>query len=217
MSRYNDGDNDDEFWALDHGRWQHNARAVLKSKRGRKALATLREALEALPDHRLIEGALCTVGGPERVPEVTDAEIDAHVEDLKLRGYWYAWSSREKVAESMRGRREEERQAVAESAAEQGYGVCVNGALLWHLLVKDGQEPDAAFAELPSLTAALGDISDTARIAERDAGIAYTLAWELAYRNDETYARKSPEDRYTAFLSWINAELGDAEPATASL
>lgn len=211
MSRYRDGDDDDEFWALNHGRWQRNARAVLKSKRGRKALATLREALQALPDHRLIEGALCTVGGPERVPDVTDAEIDAHIEELKLRRYWYTWSSRERAADSIRAERERERQAIAKSAAEQGCGVCVNGALLWHLLVKDGKDPEAAFAALPSVTDALGDLAETARLAEQDAGIAYTLAWELAYRNDETYRQKTPEERYNAFLAWIEAELG--EPA----
>lgn len=74
MSRFREGDDDYEYAVLDQGRWQRNARAALKSRRGRRALAEIREALLALPEKRLIEGALCTVGGPERVPEVTDAE-----------------------------------------------------------------------------------------------------------------------------------------------
>lgn len=222
MSRFIDGENDDEFWALDQGRWRRNARATLKSKRGRKALAEIREALLALPEKRLIEGALCTVGGPERVPvpEVTDADIEQHVATLRITGLYRDDDvRRERAADYLRKAAGAERDAVAENVAEndQGAGVCVNGALLWHRLVKEGKAPDEAFAALPSL--ANHDEGDplwqTAKIAEQDAGIALTLAWELAYRNDETYRAKTPEERYEAFLGWINAELGDAEPAAA--
>jgi hypothetical protein len=87
MSRYIDhSDDDSPDMVLARGRWQRNARAVLKSRRGRKALAEIREALLALPEKRLIEGALCTVGGPDRVSEVTEAEIDAHVARLREAG-----------------------------------------------------------------------------------------------------------------------------------
>ena len=68
MSRFSDYDDfeGEPEQILAMGRWERNARAVLKSKRGRKALAELREALMALPEHRLIEGAVCTVGAAER-------------------------------------------------------------------------------------------------------------------------------------------------------
>jgi len=46
--------------------WDHRAKMALTGKRGRKALADLREALLALPEKRLVEGALCTVRAPER-------------------------------------------------------------------------------------------------------------------------------------------------------
>lgn len=217
MSRFTEGDDDYEYAVLDQGRWQRNARAALKSKRGRKALAEIREALLALPEKRLIEGALCTVGGLERVPEVTDAEIDARVRDLKAKEFWSdEWDSRERKAEWMRQEREVEREAIAENTAYQGCGVCVNGALLWHRLVRRGMAADEAFAALPSvLEPGIDDeLEETARIAEKDAGIAYTLAWELAYRNDETYRAMTPEERYTAFLAWIDGQLA-AEPELA--
>lgn len=213
MSRYSDHSDDDSPEAvLSFGRWQNNARRSLKSARGRKALAEIREALLALPEKRLIEGALCTVGGTERAPEVTDAEIDEHVAKAKAGGVWRDGRTRDELAGWLRAEREDERDAITKNTETQGCGVCVNGALLWHRLVKEGKSPDEAFAALPTVAAwDDGDpLEQTARLAERDAGIAYTLAWELAYRNDETYDDMTPEGRYTAFLGWINTELGDS-------
>lgn len=219
MSRFVDHSDDDSAeMVLAQGRWEQNACATLKGKRGRKALAEIREALLALPDKRLIEGALCTVGGPERVPEVTDAEVAEYHARLQAAALGaYPSAVREEAARWMREDRASERKAIERSARDQGCGVCVNGALLWHRLVKGGMTPDEAFAALPAVvTADSGDpLEETARVTEKDAGLAYTLAWELAYRNDETYGRMTPEERYTAFLAWINAELGDAEPARA--
>jgi hypothetical protein len=208
-SEYDDYEGDPEQ-VLARGRWERNAKAVLRSRRGRKALAEIREALLALPEKRLIEGALCTVGGAERVPEVTEAEIDAEFGRLKSAGIWQpGYYTRDDLANWKRDDREDERRAITENAEGQGCGICVNGALLWHRLVKGGMTPEEAFAALPTVVTADGvnPMEETARIAEKDAGIAYTLAWELAYRNDETYRGKSPEERYAAFLAWIDAEL----------
>lgn len=46
--------------------WDTNARRALKGRRGRKMLAELRDALMALPERRLIRGAMCTVGAEQR-------------------------------------------------------------------------------------------------------------------------------------------------------
>jgi hypothetical protein len=216
MSRYQDEyDGDDDLAVLAQGRWEHNSRTALKGKRGRASLTLLREALLALPEPRLIEGALCTVGGPERVPDVTEAEIDAKVAVLKAKGFWHEpHSSRERVAEDLRDDRDEQREAIADASGSrgQGCGVCAIGALLWYRLVRDGATPDDAFAALPSL---VGEgLDDTAFLAEKDARVTFTLAWEMAYRNDETYSRMTPEGRYTAFLAWLDAELGTAATET---
>src|ERR1700757_3269836 len=67
MSRFGDYDYDEEY-ANAAALWQANAKRALAGRRGRKALAELREALLALPEKRLIEGALCTVGEARRDP-----------------------------------------------------------------------------------------------------------------------------------------------------
>lgn len=216
MSRFTEGDDDYEYADLDRGRWERNARAALKSKRGRKALAEIREALLALPEQRLIEGALCTVGGPGRVPEVTDSEVGAIVAGRKAKGWDDKYNSPGETADWMRDERGELREAIAENTRGQGCGVCVNGALLWHRLVtQQGLTADEAFAALPTVIASdEGDpMAETARIAEAQAGLAYTLAYELAYRNDETYRAMTPEERYTAFLAWIDAQLAEGAAA----
>lgn len=219
MSRFREGDYDGEpEQILAMGRWEWNARRALKSKRGRKALAELREALMALPERRLIEGALCTVGDPyRRVPPVTDAELaeaDARADAFHAEYGLPAdtGDAREQRARLAREFRDEERGALAESIERQGCGVCANGAILWHRLVKDGMDPDEAFASLPTLMSEDdGDpLEATAALAAKDAGLTYTLAWELAYRNDETYDRMTPEERWEAFVRWIDRELAEA-------
>ena len=60
MSRdWEGGDNYDDNWALDMGRWERNSRAVLRSKRGQQALRELEAALLALPVKRLVADDLC--------------------------------------------------------------------------------------------------------------------------------------------------------------
>lgn len=56
MSRDWDGDDYDDNWALNMGRWERNKRTVLVSKRGQGWLRDLEEALLAMPDKRLCEG-----------------------------------------------------------------------------------------------------------------------------------------------------------------
>lgn len=81
MSRFRaeSDDHDDDHVETSEGlaQCQRHVQGMLRSERGRQALTELRDALHALPQHRLIEGALCTVGGPERVempPETAIAQ-----------------------------------------------------------------------------------------------------------------------------------------------
>lgn len=177
MSRYG-GDNDDgEDFPGQFALWQANYERALKGRRGRKALGDLREALLALPEKKLIEGALCTVNPAARLGAVAE-------------GSWrYA--------------------DLAEALDDKGEGVCAIGALLWHRKVKAGMDPAEAFDSLPTLEDANHGLDDTACLAVNDAGIVYSLAWALACKNDETYRRMTPEERYTAFLAWIGAEIDD--------
>jgi hypothetical protein len=166
VSRYSyDGDE-----AMTYGLWEANAQRALSGKRGKQALRDLREALLALPEPVLIEGALCTV-------------------NPQLRNDQYG------------------------EVSEHGEGVCAIGAYLWHKRVKAGMGPAEAFDSLPTLLDDDSEMYDTAVLAQAEGGITFTLAWELAYRNDETYARMTPEQRYMAFLTWIDEQLDETEEA----
>lgn len=198
MSRYREYD-DYEGTAgeiLAQGRWEHNYRQALKGKRGRQALRELREALLALPGKRLIEGAVCTVDAARR-REALIAEATRS---------WELFSPQWRPSSPWT----DEADQLAELVQRDGEGVCAVGALVWHRKVKAGADPAEAFASLPDLPDEdSGGLTDTADLAKKQAGLAYTLAWELAYRNDETYGAMTPEDRYTAFLAWIDRELAE--------
>lgn len=182
MSRYYDGDDGPEYDNA-YELWQANAKRALKGKRGRKALAELREALQALPEKRLIARALCTVGPEKRRPQpVTNPS-----------GETWDWAGRD----------------FDEIVSEQGQGVCAVGAYVWWQKVKAGADPTAAFDELPTLDDANHDLSETAYLG-KNAGLTVTLAWTLAYRNDEDLGDCTPEERHARFIAWIDGELSES-------
>src|SRR5262249_27200741 len=96
-----------------------------------------------------------------------------------------------------------------EVVSEDGEGVCAIGAYLWHRKVRAGMDPAEAFDSLPLIFGGEDGSYDTANAAKA-AGVAYCLAWDLAYRNDQTFAGKPPEERWQAFMDWIDSELGAA-------
>lgn len=95
---------------------------------------------------------------------------------------------------------------TGELLAEQGEGVCAVGAYVWWQKVKSGMSPEEAFAALPLLPDFDEGIEATADVGQ-EAGLVRALAWELAFRNDETYDKQTPEERHAAFLRWIDSEL----------
>lgn len=181
MSRF--GDDYEYEYPNQDALWAANACRALTGKRGRKALAELREALLALPEKRLIEGALCTVGGLDRADAPSPPDPNSQ---------WGSWARAE----------------LEQKLADEGEGVCAIGAFLWHKKVKAGADPRAAFEELPMLLEAEHDSWETAEAGKR-AGLTYTLASTLAYQNDEQYGGMTPEERYAAFMAWLDEQLGE--------
>lgn len=184
MSRYVECDEWDESSILASGRWERNAPRVFKSKRGQAALRQLREAIVALPDKRLISGALSTLGASE--------EIERDKEDVASgkRGWRHTGDLEDVIKEN------------------GGEGVCAIGALLLHHHVQEGKTPTEAAAALPRL--AFEDIDalwETAQAA-KVTGMVQTLAWQVAYHNDEVLDAITPEDRYQRMLAWIDSKLG---------
>jgi hypothetical protein len=174
MSRINDYDYDEDF-PNQAALWRANADRALKGKRGRRALTDLRDALLALPQKRLIEGALCTVDHVTRGEDMDDR-----------------WG----------------RPDFDHAVARQGEGVCAVGAYIWWQKVKAGTDPATAFAELPTVYGDNGDEHETTAILGKRAGLAFPLAWDLAYMNDEQFAKDTPEQRYERFMTWLDRELG---------
>jgi hypothetical protein len=200
MTRFIDEGYDDDSpdMVLARGRWEHNVRAALKGKRGRKLLAEMREALMMLPQKRLIRDALCTVGADRhKAALLAEAERNkARIDERYAAKYGPALLDTEYA------------ERFAEIVGHQGEGVCINGAWLWYQKVKAGADPDEAFAALPLVFDGDGEdsLAETAGLAQQ-AGAAFTLAWDLAFRNDEIYELMTPEERYAAFAAWIDAEL----------
>lgn len=177
MSRFGDYDGE-EYFPNQAFLWHANVKRALAGKRGKKALAELRDALLALPEKRLISGALCTVNPDKRLEDTTSP--------------WY-------------------REDLGDKLESEGQGVCAVGAFLWYKRVKAGDDPQEAFDSLPTLLDMDGDADyQTAKLGE-NAGLTYTLASTLAYRNDQSYEAMSPEQRYEAFMNWLDEQLG--EPA----
>lgn len=86
-----------------------------------------------------------------------------------------------------------------------GENVCAIGAYAAYKSIEKGIDPWESFEILPRTSS----IEDTADLGQ-EYGLTYTLAWELAYRNDETWGNLNPSQRYTSFLDWINQELAIA-------
>lgn len=88
----------------------------------------------------------------------------------------------------------------------EGEGVCAVGAFAWYKRVKAGEDPQEAFKAIPLNPDYEGDPSVTTETGVA-AGLSYTLAWILMGRNDDTYGELTPEQRYDAFLTWIDERL----------
>lgn len=183
MSRFDEYDYEENY-PNQADLWHANVKRALSGKRGQKALAEMREALLALPEKRLIAGALCTVGGADK----RERPNDVHG--------WY-------------------RQDLEHKIEQEGEGVCAIGAYLWFKRVKAGADAQAAFDELPTLLDSDGDGGLETAAAGKAAGLTFTLAWTLASRNDAVFDGMTPEQRYEAFMKWLDEKLADAEPVHA--
>lgn len=214
MSRFTDGD--DEEFPGQFDLYQANLRRALKGKRGQKFLRELREALMALPEPKLIEGAMCTVGAADRraalvsAAEAEYAESVAYANERRAPGQPLCYEPRPDLS------------AVEDfdrHVRRDGEGVCAGGAYIWYQRVKGGTDPGEAFASLPLLLGVVdedGEACDqsTADMLAEAGRVAHCVAWEVASANDESFARMDPEGRHEMFLRWIDRQLAD-EAVTA--
>lgn len=186
MSRGGNEDWDEDF-PNQGAFWWHNTMRALRGKRGRRVLADLREALLMLPEKRLVSGAISTAALETKALGMPDTRA--------------GWGSTVEVPNFAK------LDALAK-CEQEGIGVCAVGAYLLRKRVLElGETPDEAMRALPSSADVEGYyLDETANLGEQ-AGLAKTLAYLLADRNDETYGHCTPEDRYQHFLAWIDVEL----------
>lgn len=98
---------------------------------------------------------------------------------------------------------------------EEGEGVCAVGAFAWHKRVKAGEDPQQAFRALPMNPDYDGDPEVTVGVGTA-AGLSWTLAWTLMSHNDDTFGHLTPEQRYEAYLDWIDERIAEFDSAMAT-
>ncbi len=193
MSRGGNDDYDEDF-PNQGAFWWNNAMRALNGKRGRKALAELREALLMLPEKRLVSGAISTGALEAKYRDAPD----------EVRGVGYRDGA---VVEVMRPNYQ--KQDALEKCEKEGIGVCAVGAYLLRKRVLElGETPEEAMRALPSAADIEDKFLDTTAGLGVQAGLAYPVAWILGDKNDESFGSCTPEERYDRFLAWLDEEIG---------
>lgn len=97
---------------------------------------------------------------------------------------------------------------LATEFAEKGEGVCAMGAYAWHKLVRQGVDSEQAWDQIPTMMDSEGGaLWETAEYARQTFGVAVTLAWDIAYRNDEQFQSCTPAERWNEMLAWVERQL----------
>lgn len=180
MSRFDyDGDGEGMPWEL----WQTVVSHALGGRKGQAALAEMEAALLALPEPKLIEGHLASGGGVCAVGAFVAAHRAAEQKvDLAV------------VIEAMSV-------GVAcycgHTQAKHIDGKC-HGTYQGKPCYCDGEfeideDEDGYYKTVE---------------AGQNAGLSHTVAWHLAYLNDEHFAACSPEERYSRMLAWVRRAQG---------
>lgn len=186
MTRF-DLDYDDGLipWDL----WHSIVSNALGGKRGQAALAELESALTALPEQKLVAGKLAAEGSVCAVGAYV-AKHRAEAEGITVA----------EAVERMVENTPCECNHSKDSHDERGCG----GRSLFDrnstCYCKE-YRPERQYAH------------DTAEAGQRF-GLTWTVAWHLAYLNDEQFENCTPEERYEKVLAWVQRALGK-EPAHA--
>lgn len=86
-----------------------------------------------------------------------------------------------------------------------GKDVCAVGALGVARRVQAGASIEQAL-EFVRGYAGESSIFGTAYYG-RDLGMAWTMAWEIAVKNDEDFGHLTPEQRWEAMLAWVRSQI----------
>ncbi len=184
MSRFNFDDGEGMPWGL----WEGVVSSALGGRKGQAALAAMESALVALPEPRLIRDHIAADGAVCAVGALV-AHQRAMAEDVDLATVIEAMSA---------------------------------GAQCWcgHARDKhtDGACSGKGWQDKPcdcdnyELDEGEDSIYETVD-AGQHAGLGHTVAWHLAFLNDEQFASATPEQRYEKMLAWVRRAQGKPVPA----
>ncbi len=108
-----------------------------------------------------------------------------------------------------------EKRLVTDVLVGHGGECCAIGALL---IARQMREDHTDWATAADHLSWHGESTpyETALIGQ-GCGMAYTLAWEVAERNDEQFVHSGPEGRYEGMLAWVRRTLGIFHPDEADI
>jgi hypothetical protein len=180
-----DYDFDDE--GIPYGLWEQAVSRGLGGARGQQALAALEEALLSLPEAKLVHGHLAAAGSVCAVGAVV-AQKRAREEGADLAT----------VIDAMAANCDCGHPRDAHRTGGGCTGTDWNGKPCWC----GRYEPRAE------------DANETAT-AGMDAGLSLTMAYHLAFLNDEQFRDVDPETRFRRVLAWVRRAQGKTEDAPA--
>jgi len=187
MTRFDNYDGEGMPWEL----WETVVSNALGGRRGQEALAAMEDALLALPEPKLIEGhlaadgAVCAVGALVAHRKAAREGVDiAAVIDAMSDGV-QCWC---------------------------GHGRASHVAGSCSAMTKPWGSQDERPCGCEEYEPDTEDGSETASAGQAE-GLTFTVAWHLAYLNDEQFGGATPEARYKQMLSWVRRAQGKAVAA----
>lgn len=181
MSRFDyDGNGEGISWEM----WERVVSNALGGKRGQQALAEMEDALVALPQPRLIHGhlaahgAVCAVGALIAHKKAKAEGIDIAAVIDAMNTGITCWCGH----------------------GEDAHGAEV-GCTRPHRF-KEGERCGCKVYEVDP-----EDAVETAEAGQK-VGLTFTVAWHLAWLNDDQFRSATPEDRYTQMLAWVRRAQG---------
>lgn len=178
--------------------WWANVARAMGGRRGQLALRELELALLALPEPKLISshlahnGQVCTVGA------------------LALHKRTAAGEAREDVLAELEAQLPVECETCWHTEAVHRPGEpcpsCLANLERWWAEPRNETNPHWAPRVCREFVPAEWHSEDGALVTAqlgRDIGLTFTLAWHLAYMNDEEFGSLTPEQRYTQVLAWV--------------
>lgn len=196
MSRFDYDDYDGE--GMPYELWQQALSTALGGRRGQEALAEMETALLALPEPKLVHGHLVADGQVCAIGALV-ASKRAQAEGVDIA---------EMIAVMSAG----VRCWCGHSRAEHADDGCSGRKDVWETVegeikrVRD-RPCDCDGYEISEDEDNAHDTAD----AGRAFGLRYSVAYHLAYLNDEQFAGASPEERYQQMLAWVRRAQGKDE------